>query len=282
MGHHGHLTTRELRDRGISERALARMLGDGSLRRVRRGWYATQGADPDVGVAIRAGGSLTCVSALRKLGVWVLPDARLHVAVGRGAVVRADPSIVLHWQRERSSAVVHTAADSLGWALRCLSTRDAVVVADSAVHGQVLAEEEVIAICGGSARGRKVAALLDPAAESGLETIARLALRSRRVSLRSQVQIAGIGRVDLLIGDRLVLELDGREWHDRPGDFERDRARDRALVAAGYVVMRVSYRQVMTEWPRIEAQILALVRRREHLWRAPHASLGHVPRGYRG
>jgi very-short-patch-repair endonuclease len=91
-----------------------------------------------------------------------------------------------------------------------------------------------------------------------------LALRSRNLRVRPQVWIPGVGRVDLLIGDRLVLELDGREWHQ---DFERDRARDRALVARGYLVLRASYRQVLEDWPTIEAQIAEIVARRDHRWR---------------
>ncbi len=75
-----------------------------------------------------------------------------------------------------------------------------------------------------------------------------------------------------------MLELDGERWHQ----FENDRRRDRALIVRGYVVIRASYAQVMEEWPLVEAQILELVRRREHLWRAPHRNLGHELRAYRG
>ena len=75
-----------------------------------------------------------------------------------------------------------------------------------------------------------------------------------------------MGNVDLVVGDRLVVELDGAAWHERPGDFEADRRRDRELAALGYVVIRASYRQVMTEWSEIEEQILRIVRRQGHLW----------------
>jgi very-short-patch-repair endonuclease len=72
--------------------------------------------------------------------------------------------------------------------------------------------------------------------------------------------------VDLLVGDRLVVELDGEQWHG--GDrFEEDRRRDLALVAAGYLVVRISYRQVMNEWDAIERLLLEIIRRRDHRWR---------------
>jgi len=75
------------------------------------------------------------------------------------------------------------------------------------------------------------------------------------------VRIPGVGRVDILIGDRLILELDGEEFHD----FERDRARDRRAAVRGYVTIRASYRQVMNEWAALEAELMVLIRRRDHL-----------------
>jgi very-short-patch-repair endonuclease len=43
---------------------------------------------------------------------------------------------------------------------------------------------------------------------------------------------------------RLVVELDGRAAHDNTRAFERDRARDRLLSAAGWRVIRVTWRQL--------------------------------------
>ena len=43
---------------------------------------------------------------------------------------------------------------------------------------------------------------------------------------------------------RLVVELDGRAFHDDPASFERDRARDRRLAVAGWRVIRVTWRQM--------------------------------------
>jgi very-short-patch-repair endonuclease len=108
--------------------------------------------------------------------------------------------------------------------------------------------------------------LSDPDAQSGIETKVRLFLRSRRIPFRAQVAIAGVGRVDLLVGDRFVIELDGRAFHIGAA-FEEDRARDFELITRGYVVLRLSYRQVVHDWDRTRAGILALVARGEHRWR---------------
>ena len=40
---------------------------------------------------------------------------------------------------------------------------------------------------------------------------------------------------------KLVVELDGREAHRTEAAFEEDRARDRALIAAGWSPMRVTW-----------------------------------------
>ncbi|WP_290807726.1 DUF559 domain-containing protein [Herbiconiux sp.] len=108
--------------------------------------------------------------------------------------------------------------------------------------------------------------LVGPSAQSGLETKTRLALRSRRVRLRSQVRLPRVGKVDLVVGERLVLELDGYEWHSRKADFEEDRRRDRELTSQGYQVLRLSYAQVTTDWPGCEDAILGMIRLRRHLW----------------
>jgi hypothetical protein len=54
--------------------------------------------------------------------------------------------------------------------------------------------------------------------------------------------------VDCLWPDAgLIVELDGRGFHDTPMAFESDRARDRELIAAGWRVIRVTYRQLRRE-----------------------------------
>ena len=66
--------------------------------------------------------------------------------------------------------------------------------------------------------------------------------------------------VDCLWRDaRLVVELDGRAFHDAAGVFEADRARDRALIAAGWRVVRVTWRQLTREPAPLAADLHAAV-----------------------
>jgi very-short-patch-repair endonuclease len=58
----------------------------------------------------------------------------------------------------------------------------------------------------------------------------------------------GRQRVDALIDEwRLVLEADGRAWHTRVEDFERDKRRDGDAAAAGYQTLRFTWRQLTRE-----------------------------------
>jgi hypothetical protein len=60
-------------------------------------------------------------------------------------------------------------------------------------------------------------------------------------------------RVDGLVRDwSLVLEGDGRAWHTRVEDFERDRRRDAEAAAAGLQTLRFTWHQLVDEpeWAR--------------------------------
>jgi uncharacterized protein DUF559/putative AbiEi antitoxin of type IV toxin-antitoxin system len=59
---------------------------------------------------------------------------------------------------------------------------------------------------------------------------------------------------------RLVVEVDGFETHGTRAAFERDRARDRALLAAGWRVARITWRQLHDEPEQIANELRALLR----------------------
>jgi len=56
---------------------------------------------------------------------------------------------------------------------------------------------------------------------------------------------------------RLAIEIDGARFHDHRIAFERDRRRDQILVASGYRVMRVTWRQLEREPLAVIARIAA-------------------------
>lgn len=246
-----------LLDRGVDRAEIQRCLRGGTLRRLRRGWYATEIAHPAVVTAVRDGGVLGCVSALRLHDVWVPPFAGTHVRSWSGGCRQ-------YGRPEPALRSVDDIPIALRHAVRCLDSEGIIVVCDSLLHLGLMTradiEHELVAAPG---RIRRLVARCDPA-ESGTDSIVRVRLRARGIRVRTQVRILGLGWVDLLVG-RVIIEVDGAEYHISPKAFEEDRRRDRQAVRLGYIVVRLSYKQVMHEWEATEAVILELVRRREHL-----------------
>ena len=57
----------------------------------------------------------------------------------------------------------------------------------------------------------------------------------------------------------MIVEIDGFRYHSTRRAFERDRARDAALQAAGYRVVRFTWRQITHEAHAIVAQLAVLL-----------------------
>jgi very-short-patch-repair endonuclease len=75
----------------------------------------------------------------------------------------------------------------------------------------------------------------------------------------TNVRIEGM-EVDCAWPDqRLIVELDGRSVHDTAAAFEEDRARDRRLEAAGWRVVRVTWRQLHKTPAELEADLRRLL-----------------------
>jgi very-short-patch-repair endonuclease len=74
------------------------------------------------------------------------------------------------------------------------------------------------------------------------------------------VKIAGVGLVDLLVGTRVVIEVDSESWHSTPEQRTEDYRRDLELHRLGFVVVRVSYEQAMRRRPEVVSAVLAAVR----------------------
>jgi very-short-patch-repair endonuclease len=64
--------------------------------------------------------------------------------------------------------------------------------------------------------------------------------------------------------ERVAVELDSRSAHDTPRNFESDRQRDRILVAEGWRIMRVTWRQLQEEPQAIAADLYQALRSPGH------------------
>lgn len=269
----------ELLAAGATRNSIRRALRAGLTSRPRKGWYVLPSTPSALRSAVRVGGRATCVTALRQLDVWVTDiDQLIHVAVHRStsqirsvadARVRQaqSPDAVVHW-RERAkprdaapSRLIEPALTALFDARDCLSSEDLFASAESLRRRGLTSPAEWDEMLKRMPRRvRRVLATAGGKSDSGLESLAVFRLRRRRLRVRQQVQI-GMDRVDLLIGTRLIVELDGANFHSRYADYRRD-AR---LTAAGYIVLRFDYDQVLSEWGSVVRAIDAIVARGAHM-----------------
>lgn len=252
---------------GNDPREIREAAASGALTRVRHGWFATPQADPEVVRAVKAGAALGCVSVLRRHSVWCV-DTRTHLRTGRQGL-RRPMSGARICPLPGDNAAPHRAVDDLDTALlcasRCCTDEDLLVVLDSVVNLGLRSRAEIERLLERSPRRvQRVVDRMD-LAESGTETMVRARLRARHVTLRPQVQIGNIGRVDLLVGTSLVIEVDSERHHTSPEAYERDRERDRRLRALGYTVVRLTYDQVVHGWSAVEPDILHMIARKDHL-----------------
>ena len=62
-----------------------------------------------------------------------------------------------------------------------------------------------------------------------------------------------------------MLQTDGFSFHSTAEQRRMDIAHDRRLALLGYTVLRYDYRQILFDWPRVEAEILHAMAQGLHL-----------------
>ena len=263
----GVLTWDELIAQGETQARVRRAVADGTLVRLRRGWYARSDADPRVAEAVRRGGVLSCVSALRHRGIWVpgrSDDVHARAGTSRD---RTGPFCSQHGRPESVTGPVDEIPIALRHAARCLDPEGLVVVCDSILNGEHLTLGDLASVLRDTPLAvRELFDRCDGAAQSGTESMVRLRLRARNIAVRTQVVIPRVGIVDMVVGDRLIIETDGERYHSGLERYSEDRRRDREAARLGYITLRLTYVDVVELWERTEEIILEIVRRRDHRW----------------
>ncbi|KAA9084059.1 endonuclease domain-containing protein [Microbacterium radiodurans] len=263
----GVARTTTLLDQGLSRHHVATAVAAAEVKRIRRGWVAATDADPELVTAARAGVVVTCVSAARRLGLWVLADDRPHVAAPSHAGRIALDGGVVHWAAptvpRHPDALVDSVENTLIAVSRCQPFERALTVWESALRRKLIAREAMQRLDMPPA-ARRLCREASPFSDSGLETLLPRRLRWLGLPLRQQVWL--IDRpVDLLIADRLVVQIDG--GHHVGGQRAADIDHDTRLMLLGYHVIRVTYAQVIEDWPRVQDLITAAVAQGLHLAR---------------
>ena len=254
----GNLATRsQVRQLGHSDRAIRGAISARELWPLGRSWIACHNADGPAMRAVALGGRLGAASALRSYGVWVTRSPGLWLALPQTASRRPQPGPGEHrlWVREYFPVTDErlwrmSLRDSLAQYARIASAEDTIAAFDSALKSGILRECDLADVLERLPRRcRRLAQRMNRRAESGLETLLRLAALAEGWSVKVQVSIRGVGRVDLVIDGWLVVETDGAEWHDDEASQDEDRRREAQLVLRGYRWHRFRYNQVLEQMP---------------------------------
>ena len=236
----------ELEKVGFTRTRVQQAVELGVVVRVRRGVYSLPAGSP-VRMALAAGGRLTCLSAAPFYRLWTLNGptslhlCRSHPSATSGVTDHGRPKHPRHaW------LPVVGLADVLLHALHCLPDLEALVMVQSAVGNGSISFDFLYDKCQGRRNGlaRSVLDLVIPRADSVLEVIANVHFARAGLRVRRHVHISGVGEVDFLVEECLVVETDG-STHFEPKSIKRDQRRNNQSIIGGYLVLRYYYEDVV-------------------------------------
>ncbi|MEY1673204.1 hypothetical protein AB4Z55_03405 [Gordonia sp. ABKF26] len=273
----GVVATHQLLAAGETTASIRDAHRSGTLTSIRHGWYRTPAADPEVVGAVADDGVVSCASALRRHGLWI-PEhpIALHSRVTRHQRRRSHDRCRRYGRPTPARGAVDDVATALQYAARCFDVEGFVILCDSALNSGKITPERLRAEFDDAPMFiRRAIGKTNRLAASGTETAARLRLESAGLRVAVQHRVPGVGWVDLVVGQRLALELDSVEHHTGVEKYEEDRARDRKLIAHGYFPLRLTYAQVFRDWATTYADIAQIIaggyhRSRSPAWRTPH------------
>ena len=240
--------------------ALRTAVAEGRVVRVGRGVYALPKMPEPLVTAAALRGVVSHLSAAQLWGLARVHDpAVLHVTVPHGHRRRRRRHVVVHRSRYLDPEDLERGLTSaVRTVLDCAATLpfvQALAVADSALAlGMVSKDALEAAATAAQGAGRSARLLVARAADGRSANAFESALRgilveAGMVDFTPQVEIQLPGRrVRVDLADRarkLVVEADSFEFHGDRDGFERDCERYDALTAAGWVVLRFTWRQVV-------------------------------------
>lgn len=261
----GIVHRRVAHDAQWSPRAVRAEVGRGAVEVVRRTWLVTPQAPADELAAARAGARVACVS-LAKARRWWMPDdvdRRLHLSRAPHArAVEHGADEVIHWSKPVAPASAFDLHESIEDALAhiavCVAPEPARVLWESAIRIERLSIEALRRVRWTTRAAARLAGEVSALSDSGLESIFLIRLGPWGLPIRQQAVVAGRA-VDFLIGDLLIVQIDGHAHHSSAADRGRDVAHDAELRLRGYTVLRFTYAQVLHDWRGVERTIARAV-----------------------
>ncbi|GAA0924302.1 hypothetical protein GCM10009554_02980 [Kribbella koreensis] len=256
------------------KRKLAAAVEAGEVERLARGVYRLPLPSTDHDAAVAYDGVVSHLSAAL---AWGLPlstaPKKPHITLPKKRRPRPGPPAVLHWAsttaQERSArrtSMLRTVTDCA----RILPFGEALAVADAGLSRELTHRELIAATTAmrgaGCTMAREVAAVATRGGESFLESMLRALLIQNGIEgFEPQVLVErGWFRARVDLGHRpakVALEAEGYEFHGSSKDFAADCRRYDELVAAGWLVLRFTYHQVMFEPDWVVAMVREAVGR---------------------
>ena len=267
---HGLVTRAALLEAGFGRRAIAHRLERGRLHPVFRGIYSVgrPATDPAARrlaavLACGPGASLSHLSAAVHWRMLSDDGGLIHVTI-TGPHRRGPQGVRVHETKHLDPADIRTRSGvPLTSPLRTLHDLAATdhpgleIALNEAQALRLVTAQEL-----GTA-GRRIQKLLEDTpgftrseAERRLKS---LLLKAQLPPAIHNARVEGHEVDALWPHHRLVLEVDGYAAHGHRAAFERDRQRDQQLTAAGYRVIRVTWRQLTATPEAVAARLGAIL-----------------------
>lgn len=282
---HGVIAHRQLVELGLGRSAVGRWVAAGHLIPVHMGVYAVghrrlsrKGRWMAAVLACGTGALLSHASAATLWGTPVTSGSGIDVSAARSRHRR--PGITVHRPRSlheddramRNGIPVTSMARTLLDLAAVVRARQLARVIDEADRLDLL-DVRAIERLADRSNGHRGLGLLRQAlrANRGPRAVTRSELERRFLSLcrdaglprpQTNIAIEGIEVDAAWPGRRLVVELDGYEFHRTRARFEDDRSRDGELQVAGYRVVRITHRRLELDAAGVARVVRRLLARR--------------------
>ncbi|MCX7521066.1 hypothetical protein OSC27_02105 [Microbacterium sp. STN6] len=287
------LRRRDLLALGHTDGQIRAAMRRGIVIRARQGWYALATASTAAVQAVRVGGRLTGLSALKTYGHWTPTTKSLHVVVPAKARALRTPHdmrkrraatrvrgcrVTWHDSDELRAAPTQwrdSVVDALAHVLRTADRVTAIVCLDAALHARQEGLEGITRkqldelFATAPRRVQTWKRLVDGRAEAGGETEFRLLCADAGIPFLPQAFIPGVGDTDGQIGPHTYVEVDGSETHDTPEGIANDARRSAAAAAKGARLLRFRYRQYQQQWSSCVAAMYQALEEDEALVKTP-------------
>jgi len=240
---------------GVTGAALSASYQRGEVLRPYRGTYCLPNTPNDLITAASLRGQLACVSACAWWGLNLIhsPDT-VHVIVPKDRHPRDDRLRLLHLpgihraDRLVDGRRIQPVAEAIDQAAWCTTPLEQLVIINSALHSKRIDPLEPPHLTIGTEYRRAwIHANARSSADSVPESVAGAVLNAAGLRPAAQVARDHVGTVDLMVGGRHIIEIDGYEPHSGRDQFAEDRRRDREISAQRGWSLRYTYWDVMND-----------------------------------